>query len=205
MRKINRYLSIVSASALLALPGWGQSAKLQLNLDHLKDNKNVVETVNLALDRNLLQLGANFLPKEDADAAKVKQLVQGLEGIYIRSFKFDKEYAYSTEDVEAIRRQLVAPAWSCIVQVHTKRGRQAASSEDESNADICLRQQDGKILGLAILAAEPKELTVVNIAGSITPEQLSDLAGHFGIPEMHDKAKPPKPAPKAKEAGKNEE
>ena len=38
--------------------------------------------------------------------------------------------------------------------------------------------------GLAILAAEPKELTVVNIIGIIDIEKLSKLEGQFGIPDL---------------------
>jgi len=35
-----------------------------------------------------------------------------------------------------------------------------------------------------VIAAEPKELTVVSIIGSIKPEDLRDLGGNFGIPKM---------------------
>jgi len=203
MRRTTRIsLTALGTIALLASSAFPQSAKLQFNLDHLAKSKNVVETVNVTLDSNLLTMFSSWLPRNDPDAAKIKQLVQGLQGVYVRSFKFDKEGAYSLDDVEAIRRQLVAPAWSCIVQVRTKKGRGTAG-EGPGDADVCLRQQDGKILGLAIVAVEPKELTVVNIVGSLTPEQLSDLEGHFGIPAMRGKDKSSK-APKGKEAGKDE-
>jgi hypothetical protein len=205
MRSTTRIpLAALGAIALLASSAFPQSAKLQFNLDHLAKSKNIVETVNVTLDSNLLTMFSSWLPRSDPDAAKIKQLVQGLQGVYVRSFKFDKEGAYSPDEVEAIRRQLVAPAWSCIVQVRTKRGRAAAGEgPGDGDADVCLRQQDGKILGLAIIAVEPKELTVVNIVGSLTPDQLSDLEGHFGIPAIRGKNKPSK-APKAKEPGKDE-
>jgi len=47
-------------------------------------------------------------------------------------------------------------------------------------------------VGLVILSAEPKELTVVNIVGPINLDQLSDLGGHLGIPpvQMEKPAKP---------------
>ena len=37
---------------------------------------------------------------------------------------------------------------------------------------------------LWIIAAQPKELTVVNIVGSIDLDQLSKLGGQFGIPKI---------------------
>ena len=46
-----------------------------------------------------------------------------------------------------------------------------------------MKTENGKIGGLAILVTEPKELTIVSIEGSIDPDQLNELGGHFGIPE----------------------
>jgi hypothetical protein len=37
---------------------------------------------------------------------------------------------------------------------------------------------------VSILASEPKELTVVNIAGPVDLDSLADLGGHFGIPKV---------------------
>jgi len=44
-----------------------------------------------------------------------------------------------------------------------------------------------KPAGVAILAAEPKELTIVNIAGSIDLASLSEMGGHFNIPKIPEK------------------
>jgi len=35
-----------------------------------------------------------------------------------------------------------------------------------------------------VLVAEPRELTIVSILGSISPDDLRDLSGHFGIPRL---------------------
>ena len=40
-------------------------------------------------------------------------------------------------------------------------------------------------MGLAIIAAEPKELVIVNIVGPIDLEKLSQLEGIFGIPDLN--------------------
>jgi hypothetical protein len=40
------------------------------------------------------------------------------------------------------------------------------------------------VRGLALLAADPKELTIVNIIGPVDLEKLSELEGQFGIPEL---------------------
>ena len=159
---------------LLALPLAAQGPKLQFNLDHLASR--AIEKVTVSLDGSLLRLGSKFLPDDDPDSAKAKKVVEGLSAIYVRSFEFDKDNAFSTKDYEAIQKQLEAPGWSCIVSVRSKK---AAGSD----ADICLFQKDGKIGGLAILAVDPREITVVNIIGSITPDQLKDLKT-FGVPDV---------------------
>jgi hypothetical protein len=49
---------------------------------------------------------------------------------------------------------------------------------------VCL--EVGKIKGLAIIASEPREFTIVNIVGSIDPDKIGRLEGQFGIPEMSE-------------------
>ena len=41
-----------------------------------------------------------------------------------------------------------------------------------------------EISGLAVLAADPKEITVVNIVGPVDLEKLTELEGNFGVPEL---------------------
>ena len=38
--------------------------------------------------------------------------------------------------------------------------------------------------GLVILAAQPKQLTIVNIVGSIDLAKLAQLQGQFGVPNV---------------------
>ena len=53
-----------------------------------------------------------------------------------------------------------------------------------------------KAQGLAIIASEPREFTIVNIVGNIDLEQLHDLEGNFGVPKLGIEAgKKPRHAP----------
>lgn len=167
-------IGILWAAALWAVPAFAQSAKLQFNLDHLA--KNAVQSVNVTLDRSLIEFAAKLFSDKDPEQARIKKLILGLEGVYVRSFEFDKEGAYSLAEVEALRRQLNTSAWKNIVQVRNKK--------EAEYVEVYLRQEGDKILGLAVIAAEPKELTVVNIAGAIDLEQLRELEGHLGIPRI---------------------
>ncbi len=156
-----------------------QDVKLPASLNKLADK--AAEVVDVTLDGPLLKLAGKFLSKDDPEEAKVRALVGGLKGIYVKSFEFEKEGEYSAEDVEAIRAQFRGPGWSRMVGVVSKK--------DHENADIYMKLDGERVAGLVVLAAEPKELTVVNIVGDIDINQLSELGGHFGIPpvEVHKK------------------
>lgn len=168
--------------ALAPLPLLAQDIKMPADLDRLAAK--AVETADVTLDGKLLQLAAKFLSSDKPDEARVKNLIGGLKGIYVRSFEFDKEGQYSPSDVESIRGQLHAPAWARIVGVVDRRSGE--------NAEVYLKSDGDKVAGIVIVAAQPKELTIVNIVGSIDLDQLSDLGGQFGIPnvKLEHKVKP---------------
>ena len=39
-------------------------------------------------------------------------------------------------------------------------------------------------VGIVVIAAEPRELTIVHISGNLDPEKLAELGGDFGIPRF---------------------
>ncbi len=158
---------------LAVLPLAAQEIKMPASLDKLAAKAS--ETVDVSLDGALLQLASRFLSEKDPDEAHVKKLVTGLKGIYVKSFEFDDRDQYKDSDVEELRTQLKAPGWSRIVGTHSKR--------HGDNAEIYLKTDAGQISGLAIIVTDPRELTIVNIVGSIRPEDIRDLGGHFGIPK----------------------
>lgn len=163
----------------------------RLRIDHLERLAGKAsEVVDVTLDQPTLQLAARFMSDgRSKDEAEARELIKQLKGVYVKSFEFDKEGDYSLSDVEAIRTQLHAP-WSRIVDVRSKR--------DGENAEVYLMNggPDNQISGLAIIAAEPKELTVVNIVGPIDVDRLIELEGRLGVPrlELERVGKPKKEA-----------
>lgn len=177
MRKTGFYVLLAWLSICVSASALAQDAKLQISqLDKLASKaENVVE---VTLDKNLLQVAAKFLSSKNPQEAAVKQLVNGLQGVYVRVFEFDKPGEYQLSDIEPIRSQITAAAgWSKIVGVMSRREGQ--------KVDVHLKtDSQGRIYGLAILAVEPKELVIVNIVGDIDLEKLRELEGQFGIPKL---------------------
>src|SRR5689334_11360453 len=117
------------------------------------------ESVNVTLDSQLLGVGCSFLNAKDPEQADAKKLCTGLSGIYVRSYTFDKDFAYPKADVDGVRRQLSGPGWSRIVE--------ARSNKENTNVDVFVLIDSGKARGLGIIASEPREFTIVNIVGNI--------------------------------------
>ncbi len=168
------------ASLLLAAglaPLWAQDIKLPANLDKL--SAKAEESVDITLDGSLLKMAARFLSdKDDPDVAKVKRLLAKLEGVYVRSYQFSEDGDYSRADVESVRSQLQAPAWGRIVGVRSRR--------DGGDVDVFLKVPgNGTLGGAVIIVAEPRQLTFVNVVGTIDPDDVANLGGQFHIPKLH--------------------
>src|SRR4051812_235454 len=136
----------------LLLPAGASAARLQdvkipANVENLAAK--AVETVNVTVDGALLQLAGKFLSSTDPDQKQIKALIGNLKGIYVRSFEFANEGEYTAADVESLRSQLRGQEWSRIVNVTSKKGG--------DNVDVAYKMDKGKIAGLVVIAAEPKE------------------------------------------------
>jgi len=66
------------------------------------------------------------------------------------------------------------------------------SSKKEGSVEVYLMQTGNQITGLALLATDPKEITVVNIVGPVDLDKLVQLEGQFGIPELEIERSKPK-------------
>jgi hypothetical protein len=141
------------------------------------------ETVDVNIDESLMALTAKFLSSKDDDERKVKEIVSGLKGIYVKSFEFENEGQYTDADLESIRSQLRNPAWSRIVNARSKK---------DGSIEVYLMHTGEQISGLAVLATELKEITVINIVGPVNLEKLTQLEGEFGIPELGLEGSKPK-------------
>lgn len=159
---------------------FGQNPKLDIqNLEPLA--KKASEVVDVNLDGALLRLAGKFMT--DEDDREGLEIIKNLKGIYVKNFEFAKPNEYSPADVESIRGQLQTPSWSRIVSAQNK-------PEGETSEIYLMTASDGgTVLGMAIIDAQPKELTVVNIVGPIDMDKLSQLEGKMGIPRLAEAGK----------------
>lgn len=159
-----------------------QNSRLQTaSLDHLAAKAS--QSVDVNVDERLMRMAAKVFSDQDADERKIKKLVEGLKGIYVRSFEFDAAGQYTAADLEAIRTQLRGPGWTRMVNV---------SSKKDGNLEVYLLFAGEQVNGLAVLHSDVKELTVVNIVGPVDLDKLAQLEGQFGVPELGIESQKPK-------------
>jgi hypothetical protein len=163
------FVVVAAASSATA-----QTAKIQTSsLDHLMSKAS--ETVDVDIDESLMRLTAKIFNSKDPGEARVKELVSGLKGIHVRILEFEKEGEFVAADLESIRVQLRSPGWNKLVNVRSRK---------EGSVDVYLMTSGNQVLGLAVLASGAKQIAVVNILGNVDVEKLSDLEGHFGLPDL---------------------
>jgi hypothetical protein len=168
MTRLRQLLCLAPLAALLC------AQQFKFDLDRLAAKAS--NAVDLSVSGPTLKFAARFLDNSDPDEAKVKKMINGLDGIYIKTFEFKTPGAWSEADLEGIRTQLRAPEWERILGYK--------SAEDGETDEIYVRTENKKVSGVAIIACEPKSLTVVNIAGAVDLDSLSELGGHFGVPKL---------------------
>jgi hypothetical protein len=173
------------SALLLAATASGQQLDLSI-LDKLASKAK--SSVNVTLDEDKLKFASAFLSDGDQNQAAAKNLVTGLKAINVRVFEFDTAGQFAPTDLDAIRTQLRGPGWSKIVDV----------KDGAETAEVYMFAKGKDMGGLAVIAGEKKELTVVNIVGPIDLKTLGSLAGKFGVPKdilggaVPKPAKPPK-------------
>ncbi len=167
------------AAALLALlafafPAFAQQSLLPLPPALEKDlAARAANVTEVSLNRNTLAFAAKVMKSKNGDDAAIRQLIQNLDGLYVRSYEFDKDGQYSLDQIDQLRRTFETPEWSPIVREHERRSGEMT--------DVMVKLVNGESHGIFILTAEPRELTLVLILGPIRMEDLGKLRGLSGL------------------------
>ncbi|HZU24468.1 MAG TPA: DUF4252 domain-containing protein [Bryobacteraceae bacterium] len=170
MSKAGFILAVVSAGVLGA-----QTLDLSA-LDKLEKKAKEANTVTFDAGqiRGAMAL-LGMVGESDKDVEQVKSILSGVKGLVVRNLEFADKGEYPMEAVDSVRAQIAKmPGWSKIVE----------SRSAEEHDEVYILSQSDKIAGLAVICAEPKELTVVYINGAINLSDLRKLRGQFGIPDI---------------------
>jgi hypothetical protein len=155
------------------------------------------DVTEVTLGKSMLAFAAKIMNGKDEDDVATRRLIEGLEGIYVREYEFEKDGQFSPEDVEQLRKYFETGEWSPVVKDRErKRGE---------STDVMVKLENGESHGLFILSVEPRELTIVLILGPIRMDDLGKLKGIGGLSVLGDVASEVKDKDKDKEKEKEKE
>jgi hypothetical protein len=97
---------------------------------------------------------------------EIKGALSGVTGVFVRHYEFGAAGAYSDSDLDPLRREVEGDAaWSSIVSV----------KESSESTQIFVLKVGGTPGGLLVISAEPKEVTVVEILGTVDLAHLQEV------------------------------
>ena len=166
----------VSAIACLVLPALAIAQPPQITVPSFAELKSAAtDTVDLTFGPSLLGLAGWIMDDHDEDSANLKKTLLGLKSVQIRSYRFKENFVYPKEDLDALRAQLSQPGWSQLVKVRNR--------DSKENVDIYVALENRAIHGVTIIASGPRELTVVNVVGTVNLEQIEGIRKTFAGPD----------------------
>jgi len=163
----------IAAGALLAglmLASLAAGQKLELKLDALAAKASAKNEVDLdgALLKMALGKAAEHAGKEGKEGKRppMSDLLAGVEAVHVRHYEFEKPGAYSDQELEPVRTQVGdGSGWSRIINI----------KEKNESTEIFLWSQGEQVRGCLVLVAEPRQVTVVHIGGSVTLAQMKEM------------------------------
>ena len=170
--------ALLGCGLLLALPVVAQDVQPNFPVELDKKLAARASDVNeVTMNKTMLKFASQFLDEKDRDDVEAQRLIQNLNAIYVRNYEFSEPGQYTPEDLKTIRQQFLGPEWNPMVKVRSKKG--------EGDTDVYVKMVGNEVKGMFVLDAEPKQLDMVYISGSIRPEDLKQLSGNFGVPNLN--------------------
>ncbi len=131
---------------------------------------------SFVLDRNLLHMAAGLVPdSQEAD----RQVMNRLDGVSVHILRFGDQGVPDEDEVNAVRAAYHLRGWKHLVTTTN-----AGGPLHSETTDLWLVLNGANLRGAVVLTETPKSLTLVSVAGNISPVDLLHLRGHFGIPRF---------------------
>ena len=131
---------------------------------------------SFTLDRTMLAAAAGLMENPDDD---VRQAVNKLDGVSIHLLRFGAQGMADPEAVNAVRDAYHLRGWK-----HVATTTNAGGPLRNGTTDVWLVMDGANLRGAVLLTQTAKSLTLVTVAGNLSPIDLLHLRGHFGIPRF---------------------
>lgn len=131
---------------------------------------------NFTLDRTLLGVAAGLVPDTDTPT---RQAINKLDGVSVHTMRFGEGGIPDEGAVAAIRAAYHLRGWKHVVTTS-----EHGSPVHNGTTDVWFVLDGMNVRGAVVLAETQRSLTLVTVAGNLSPVDLMHLRGHFGIPKL---------------------
>ena len=131
---------------------------------------------SFTLDRAMLGTAADLMDERDP---QVRQSINKLDGVSVHLLRFGASRFVDPAEVDAVRDAYHLRGWKHLVTT-TDRG----GPVHNETADVWVVMDGVNVRGAVVMAETPQSLTLVTVAGTLSPIDLLHLRGHFGIPRF---------------------
>ena len=133
---------------------------------------------SFTLDRTMLSAAASVLPDTDAPT---RQAINKLDGVSVHLLRFGTDGVPDEAAVNSIREAYHLRGWKHVVTTSNNGG-----PVHNGTTDVWMVMDGVNVRGAVVLAETPRSVTLVTVAGNLSPVDLLHLRGHFGIPRFDD-------------------
>ena len=102
-----------------------------------------------------------------------------LNGVSVHTMRFGDAGIPDEGAVEAVRASYHLRGWKHVVTTSDH-----GSPVRNGTTDVWVVLDGTNVRGAVVLAETPRSLTLVTVAGNLSPVDLMHLRGHFGIPKL---------------------
>lgn len=152
----------------------GASAQLPIGLPDVLSSLSSQQATHTAFtfDREMLQ-SANAL-FQDATA--------GLNSVTVENYRYREPAFYVPENMAALNAAYSAAGYHHLVEKHVDP--REATMPRGTLTDLWLHNDGTNIDSVVVLIRASRQMSVVEVTGTLKPLDLVHLSGHFGIPKV---------------------
>lgn len=164
--------------AVLVVISFGNSLQAQEQKDWIPNGieslqQGAISKTSFTFDHSMLVLASKLEPDND----DLRRVIAGVSGVSVRTYRFPGAWQYDRGSLAAVSDEYRAAGWKQVMDRHQPGGASATTN-------LWMRLENNGVSNVAILVAKSNEVDFVVVSGSISPLDLSHLAGHFGIPKI---------------------
>jgi hypothetical protein len=124
----------------------------------------------------MLGVAAGIVPDSDVPT---RQAINKLDGVSVHLLRFGAGGIADEREVDAIRSSYRLRGWKHVVTTANGGGPLHTGT-----TDVWFVLDGMNVRGAVVLAETPKSLTLITVAGDLSPVDVLHLRGHFGIPKL---------------------